>query len=174
MIHFKTCIVVNCGKPHHAKSYCHTHYKKFVTTYSIDNRNERTRLRAKLRERDEEITQLKLNAAAWALRMEDEMLDIEKLRELAQKATPGPWYANHAFAVMPHVSKPRGAFSAIGTKAEPSIFVSTHDDIAHGLDYRECISVPDTKGDNAKFIAAACPDVILELLDRLEAAEAKR
>ena len=71
------------------------------------------------------------------------MIDINELRRLAQAATPGPWG---------------------NTDPDPTIINSPYNQLA--ICYRNSRALTD-----AKFIAAANPAAISELLDRLEAAE---
>jgi transposase len=74
------------------------------------------------------------------------MTDTNALRRLAQAATPGPWD---------------------NTDPDPTIINSPYNQLA--ICYRNSRALTD-----AKFIAAANPAVISELLDRLEAAEKER
>ncbi len=75
------------------------------------------------------------------------MIDTTKLRELAQKATPGPWY----------VSAP----------AEQTVWYDIKD---------RRYPIADTSGGftddgNAEYVAAANPAVVLSLLDEIDAKE---
>lgn len=79
------------------------------------------------------------------------MTDLQKLKAFARAATPGPWEADH-----------RGVFTS-----DPTV----------GILNRVChvtgtTGYAETEQENAKFIAAANPVVILELIERLEKAEA--
>lgn len=85
------------------------------------------------------------------------MIDINKLRRLAQAATPGPWI-NHGrqpnVAGLPH--------SAVAAKTLLArVYSEAYGDVAQ-------------ETANADLIAAANPAVISELLDRLESAERER
>lgn len=85
------------------------------------------------------------------------MIDIEKLRKLAQAATPGPWI-NHGR--QPNVTGlPHSAVAAKTLLARV---------------YSEAYGDVKQETANASFIAAANPAAIVELLDRLEAAEKER
>lgn len=77
------------------------------------------------------------------------MTDLNKLRELAEVATQGPWYCDECDPADGH------ALAWIG-----KWFIET----AHRMPYA------DQQAD-ASFIAAANPAAIIALLDRLEAAE---
>ena len=89
------------------------------------------------------------------------MNDINKLRLLAQDATPGPWYVGSG------IHEGRNIYSV----------VSVTD--AEGFTYQPVVATAednDTKlwSENTSFIAAANPAAVSELLDRLEAAERER
>ena len=77
------------------------------------------------------------------------MIDIQKLRELAGKATQGPWKVG---------TPPPNGEQTIGTMQGLMLFVAT-------------TGYYSTPIANAKFVAAANPATILSLLARLEAAE---
>lgn len=77
------------------------------------------------------------------------MIDTIKLRELAQKATPGPWWHDYCNPADGH------ALAWLG-----NWFV----EIKQRVPY-------NSPQEDAEFIATANPAAILELLDRLEAAE---
>lgn len=79
------------------------------------------------------------------------MVDINELRRLAQVATPGPWHFWHGW-VAAEIDKDGGI--VIVERPTPS-----------GGKYQARVDA------NFKFIAAANPQAILELLDRLEVAE---
>ena len=101
-------------------------------------------------------------AIAWAHRYaraetipstptEGVMTDLDKLRELAEAATPGPWSAHR-----PHPDYGTYVVEQVGP---PSI-----DEVA---------LCRDAWGDeNSEFIAAAHPATVLDLLDRIKAVEA--
>lgn len=84
------------------------------------------------------------------------MTDIRKLRELAEKASPGPWTVN----------------------GEHFTVCSTGNSGEDGRDYHVAMNGyaardgadSDAKAD-ASYIAAVCPTQITALLDRLERAE---
>lgn len=76
-------------------------------------------------------------------------MDVNKLRELAQKATPGPWRVG---------TPPPNGEQTIGTRLGLMVAVAT---TGAGV----------SSESNADFIAAANPAAILDLIDRLEAAE---
>lgn len=77
------------------------------------------------------------------------MIDINKLRQLAQAATPGPWVSQGRY---------------IGTPRHMSYIGEVRD---------QCGNWSDTEKSraDAAFISAANPAVMIELLDRLEEAE---
>jgi hypothetical protein len=83
------------------------------------------------------------------------MIDHDKLRELALKATPGPWHQVDAMVA----SEPGADFDicdcALGSEPE---------------DKEEW----DSALRDARYIAAASPDVVLALLDQLAAMTAAR
>jgi Ead/Ea22-like protein len=83
-------------------------------------------------------------------------VDLARLRALARDACPGPWDAEE----VPSVD---------GREAEWSV-------MAGEIHVARCHDATHTdEGDaarNARFMAAACPEVMLALLDRLERAEA--
>lgn len=77
------------------------------------------------------------------------MIDIQELRELAQKATQGNWESsNDGFVSMRRM----------------------RNDVRYVVGIAQC----DHRAEDADFIAAANPAAILELLDRLEAAETEQ
>ena len=73
-------------------------------------------------------------------------MDIDKLKKIAEAATPGPWYAT------PH-PECRGANWRVGTR--PSTDWVNFGQIAY------------MSGANARFVAAFNPRVALELLDEI-------
>ena len=80
------------------------------------------------------------------------MIDTKELRRLAQEATPGPWTSSGRY---------------IGTPRHMSYIGEAVDQCGNWSDTKKSIG-------DAKFIAAANPAAISELLDRLEAAEKER
>lgn len=83
------------------------------------------------------------------------MIDTKELRKLAQAATPGGWYVE--------------GNDVYGCKDVTDGEEEWHPVIACADD-----DEPVKYESNAAFIAAANPETILELLDRLEAAEKER
>ena len=79
------------------------------------------------------------------------MIDINELRRLAQAATPGPWQFWHGW-VAANIDNDGGV--VVAERPTPS-----------GGKYQAKVDA------NFKFIAAANPATVIELLDRLEAAE---
>ena len=82
------------------------------------------------------------------------MIDTKELRRLAQAATPGPWQFWHGW-VAANIDNDGGV--VVAERPTPS-----------GGKYQAKVDA------NFKFIAAANPAAITELLDRLEAAESAR
>jgi len=82
------------------------------------------------------------------------MGDPKQLRALAEAATPGPWSASISRQTQPHA---------------PCVQSSDGVQVCHLR--RHYPSEADT---DARYIAAISPDVVLALLDRLEAAERER
>lgn len=74
-------------------------------------------------------------------------MNLDKLKELAKAATPGPWHTDAGgYVVTTHpVNTPQG-------KIRMEI----------GVNYGDC------SRDNREFIAAANPDTILKLLEYIE------
>ena len=85
------------------------------------------------------------------------MIDTKKLRRLAQEATPGPW------KMLP-VGDGRQKFAVADSEFLSILTVTDEGDATFGTVYDDA---------DAKFIAAANPAAITELLDRLEAAESE-
>ena len=83
------------------------------------------------------------------------MIDINKLRQLAQAATPGPW------KMLP-VGDGRQKFAVADSEFLSILTVTDEGGATFGTVYDD---------DDARFIAAANPAAITELIDRLEAAE---
>ena len=80
------------------------------------------------------------------------MIDLKELRWLAEKATQGKWIAyQQGNSVPSHCVKSRGKEFGAGLK-------------------NVCGSISPKTG-NADYISAVQPDIMIELLDRLEAAE---
>lgn len=85
--------------------------------------------------------------------------DLKRLRELAEKATPGPWAAEDMWEVITTVEQDLDT-------PFPGIALT---------DFRGSSDLGNDQNDlNAQFIAAANPQAILSLLDRLEAVERER
>ena len=74
-------------------------------------------------------------------------IDTTKLRELAQKATPGPW----------HYELEHGSYMRIYSTADT--------DIVTGCG---CCGSPNCEDADAKFISAANPATVLALLDEIK------
>ena len=85
-------------------------------------------------------------------------INIEELRRLAQAATPGPWK-------MVPVGDGRQKFAVADSEFLSILTVMDEGGATFGTVYDD---------DDARFIAAANPAAIFELLDRLEAAEKER
>ena len=85
-------------------------------------------------------------------------IDINKLRRLAQAATPGPWYATGKLTRYVEARIDGGLIQEVAACGP------TKADGGYG---------PQQEA-NARLIAAANPAAISELLDRLEAAEKER
>ena len=86
------------------------------------------------------------------------MTDLDNLRTLAQAATPGPWEADHR------------EVSQSWSRPEPWQTVASHEVDCMAYCYGGAgrgIERPE----DAEFIAAANPDTVLDLLDRLKAVE---
>lgn len=79
----------------------------------------------------------------------------DDLRELAEKATPGPWFATSDFDHIDQVTRWR------------------IEDVERWRDLRNNLQLGED-GDTACFIAAANPAAVLELLDERDAARAER
>lgn len=86
------------------------------------------------------------------------MIDTKELRRLAQEATPGPW------KMLP-VGDGRQKFAVAGSEFLSILTVTDEGGATFGTVYDDA---------DAKFIAAANPATVSELLDRLEAAEKER
>ena len=86
---------------------------------------------------------------------EIEMIDINELRRLAQAATPGPW------KMLP-VGDGRQKFAVANSEFLSILTVTDEGGATFGTVYDDA---------DARFIAAANPTTVSELLDRLEAAE---
>jgi hypothetical protein len=85
-------------------------------------------------------------------------IDIDKLRRLAQAATPGPWYVTGKLTRYVEARIDGGLIQEVAACGP------TKADDGYG---------PQQEA-NARLIAAANPAAISELLDRLEAAEKER
>ena len=85
-------------------------------------------------------------------------IDLNKLRRLAQAATPGPWYATGKLTRYVEARIDGGLIQEVAACGP------TKADGGYG---------PQQEA-NARLIAAANPAAISELLDRLEAAESTR
>ena len=84
-----------------------------------------------------------------------EKTDLKKLRELAVNATPGPW-----------IQKNNGYWPVVGENTYSVVSAQTDEDGDSELITRERCSYEITA-----FIAAANPQAIIELLNRLERLE---
>lgn len=97
-------------------------------------------------------------------------MDRDKLRELAQKATPGPW---NSYVYVDHDGPP--ACDDIGIQA-PSKKRSMHVEVLCKMDWYDGGSSDFERADaesTAGYIAEIPPETILALLDALEAADVK-
>ena len=83
------------------------------------------------------------------------MIDINELRRLAQAATPGPW------KMLP-VGDGRQKFAVANSEFLSILTVTDEGGATFGTVYDDA---------DARFIAAANPATVIELLDRIEAAE---
>jgi hypothetical protein len=92
-------------------------------------------------------------------------LDLTRLKELAQAATPGPWEALPHGGFYPTMHTPQIKAVDGSVIFSPSCDVGTmrNPEIVPGKDLNEA---------NGLFIAAANPAAVLELIERLERAEA--
>lgn len=86
------------------------------------------------------------------------MIDIDELRQLAQAATPGPWYVTGKLTRYVEARIDGGLIQEVAACGP------TKADGGYG---------PQQEA-NARLIAAANPATIAELLDRLEATEKER
>ena len=86
-------------------------------------------------------------------------MDEEKLRELASKATPGPWSQDSDGFHCDHM--------VYSDTPDDNTTISTTWGVAHGVTFGQAQA-------DAAFIAAASPSVVLSLLDRLELLEHDR
>ena len=86
------------------------------------------------------------------------MIDIKVLRRLAQAATPGPW------KMLP-VGDGRQKFTVVNSEFLSILTVTDEGGATFGTVYDDA---------DARFIAAANPAAISELLDRLEVMEKER
>lgn len=92
------------------------------------------------------------------------MIDLVALKDLAEKATPGPWYHNQPFVTVPPQRTIHGPVP--GQRVD---YVST----APGPGYSPTI-IPmpgregSTKSNDMAFVAAANPAVVLELIAEVE------
>ena len=84
-----------------------------------------------------------------------DIIDINELRRLAQGATPGPW------KMLP-VGDGRQKFAVADSEFLSILTVTDEGGATFGTVYDD---------DDARFIAAANPTTVSEMLDRLEAAE---
>lgn len=91
-------------------------------------------------------------------------IDINELRRLAQEATPGPWL----FRTAPTSA---GLCHIVSAADWKGAFIYG-DGIRKGVD--DALPKAQELAANARLIAAANPEAISELLDRLEAAEKER
>ena len=89
------------------------------------------------------------------------MIDTKELRQLAQDATPAPWYVRSSNYDVRNIYSANAITDSEGFTFQPVI--ATVEDI----------DVPRWRA-NARLLAPANPAAISELLDRLEAAEEER
>ena len=91
------------------------------------------------------------------------MIDTKELRQLAQDATPGPWFSDARGNIWrrPLSDLYENGGSVAGDKPIAFVFVGWRGEGVTGYPVEN----------NARLIAAANPATISELLDRLEAAE---
>jgi hypothetical protein len=85
------------------------------------------------------------------------MMDINKLRELASKATPGPWKRFYE----------GGGTHLVYAVANPDDEIA----VTHGAPALSDSPTFEVAAANADYIAAASPDVLLALLDVAEKAK---
>lgn len=94
------------------------------------------------------------------------MTDVKKLRELAEMATPGPWelriyQSGTVYVGMKNADAPKGEYDRG--------YLGAHITLYNVADFSQ--SEEDLQREryhNGEFIAAANPQAIIELLDRLE------
>ena len=89
------------------------------------------------------------------------IIDRKELRRLALEATPGPWQAGYA---LPGTPQP----SYIIVKGDVDFLLVTGGSSTGGGPF---FPIRERQAHNLSYIAAANPQVILALLDELEAAE---
>ena len=90
------------------------------------------------------------------------MSDRKKLRRLAEAATPGPWWADTG--------------ATIGDDSDEATHVwfrAARNDLYLAIGKVLDNDLDQTTFEDAEFIAAANPAAVLDLLDQLDAAEAK-
>jgi hypothetical protein len=95
--------------------------------------------------------------------------DIKRLRELAQAATAGPWDVRVAYEAERGVIDPM-AYISPGYYDNLGVYSPAGDAWPVGCDEYDIFHSPE----DAAYIAAASPDRVLALLDRLAAAERER
>lgn len=98
------------------------------------------------------------------------MIDRKKLRELAEKATPGPW---NSYVYVDHDGPP--GCDDIGIQA-PSKKRSMHVEVLCKMDWYDGGSSDFERADaesTAEYIAEIPPETILALLDAIEAADVR-
>lgn len=139
-------------------------------SYEEENRlrAEVAKLRAEVKDRNDVIARLQNELRTYRERERwgGTMIDMNELRRLAQAATPGPWkacrshecYEGTYFEIDPEDEAEYAAKPFTHIQARAGAVTEAHD-----------LFEFDRK--DAEFIAAANPEAITELLDRLEAWE---
>lgn len=95
------------------------------------------------------------------------MINMKELRQLAQAATPGPWKVYDDGLHTQHI----GDVSKTKARWLYDTICNMYEDVSDNYDTDNDYKLFENSNNNTAFITAANPAVILELLDRLEAAE---
>lgn len=95
------------------------------------------------------------------------MIDIKELRQLAQAATPGPWKLYDDGSDTQHI----GDVSKTNAGWQYETVCNMYEDVSDNYDTDNDYKLFENSNNNAAFIVAANPVAIIELIDRLEAAE---
>lgn len=94
-------------------------------------------------------------------------MDIGKLRELAKKATPGPWHV-HTTTVAGKEYYVNGVGSPDGVATKHNHQTSSVSDFVCQPAHGHSTDRTQEAGKNMEFIASANPETVLKLLDALE------